>query len=94
MKYTFYLLIFILWCFVLGCAGDDGSNGANGQDGVSPEPCYVTQLEDGTYINCPDSEAFIPAEEEEEVIVCKHHHHHPWWLWLWLHGEREDECHD
>lgn len=45
--------VFVL-CILSGCGGSDGSNGVDG------EPCIVEQLEDGTYISCADSDAFIP----------------------------------
>lgn len=46
--------------------GEDGVDGVDGIDGVDGESCSVDQLEDGIYILCPDSDAFIPWEDIED----------------------------
>ena len=52
--------VMIIWLAVLICVIITGCGGSDGSNGVDGEPCIVEQLDDGTYISCADSDAFIP----------------------------------
>ena len=66
--------IILLMGFTVGCAtkGDDGVRGFTGADG---ESCYVEQNNEGVYISCPDSDAFLyysySGEEQPDHVYCK-----------------------
>ena len=80
LKLMIIMFSVLVLCILSGC-GSDGSNGGNGADA---EPYLVEQLEDGVYISCPDSDAFIPSpvvedsdedlgssDDSDEVVNCK-----------------------
>ena len=74
------LKIIMFSVMVLVLASGCGSGGDRGPAGVDAEPCLIEELEDGTYISCPDSDVFIPYPSDipneespdlDEVVICK-----------------------